>query len=185
MKKLVFAFTIAIFATLAFSSSAYAGVWRTDGCHSGECPGRTDPVKGQYCTFPGEWGLLTLEGPWCHCSDDGSGTWENCGGTPGPGGGSIHNPLVAVEGVTALANYIGTFWQTAYIVAGLLVWGYLLFGGILYITASGDKEAVAKAQKIITNAIIGLVILAASYPVIKVIEVVFGISILQIRWPTV
>ena len=182
-KKLIVVFTIVAFVGLATDSAAYAG-WEPGGtCASSECPGRTDPVKGQWCQPSGTWGLLTLSGPWCYCNN---GAWENCGGAPGPGGGSaIHNPLVAIEGVTALANYIGTFWQAAYIVGGLLVLAYFLYGGILFIIASGDKEAVAKAQKILTNAIIGLVILAASYPVIKIIEVVFGMNILQITWPTV
>ena len=183
-RKIIIALAATVFTSLAFSSSVYAGAWRTSGCLSGECPGRIEAGRGQYCADPGEDGLLTLDGPTCHCNDGGSGAWENCSGGGG-GGGSITNPLVAVEGVTALANYIGSFWQTAYIIAGLLVLAYILYGGILFITASGDKDLVAKAQKIITNAIMGLVILAASYPIIKIIEIVFGINILQISWPTV
>jgi len=100
-------------------------------------------------------------------------------------GESIENPLVKVEGVPALANYIGTFWQTAYIVAGLLLLAYLIFGALRFMTASGDEKGVTAAKAMLTNAAIGLVILAASFPIIKMVEIILGINILQITWPTV
>ncbi len=100
-------------------------------------------------------------------------------------GDSIDNPLVTVEGVSALANYIGTFWQAAYIVSGLLLLAYLIFGALRFMTAGGDEKGVTEAKAMITNAVIGLVILAASFPIIRMVEVVLGINILQITWPTV
>ncbi|MFW6110141.1 MAG: hypothetical protein ACOC6Q_01825 [Patescibacteria group bacterium] len=100
-------------------------------------------------------------------------------------GETIENPLVGVEGVGALANYIGTFWTLAYIIGGILLLIYLIIGAIQYLTAGADKEATAGAMTMLTNAFMGLVILAISFPVIKVVEIVFGIDILQITWPTV
>ena len=100
-------------------------------------------------------------------------------------GESIENPVVGVEGVGTLANYIGTFWKFAYIIGGILLLIYLIIGAIQYLTAGADKEATAGAMRMMTNAFMGLVILAASFPIIKIVEIVLGINILQISWPTV
>lgn len=98
----------------------------------------------------------------------------------------IWNPAVgetAPPAPTRLAEYIGTLLQAALIVGGLLVLAMLVFGGISYITSQGDKMQVDKAKNIITYALVGLIILVALIPVIKIIETVLGISILEIIWP--
>ncbi len=153
-------------------------------CNSADCYGWEHPEKGQWCQPDGTSGELTLGGQVCDCNN---GAWENCGDPENPGGstsGDIHNPMVRVEGVTAIANYLGTFWQVAYTIAGIAVLIYFVVGAISWLTAGGDEERVEKAQKTISNAFIGLVILAASFPIIKIIEIVFGINILEITWPT-
>jgi len=43
-------------------------------------------------------------------------------------------------------------------VVGLLAVLYLIYGGVLYITAGGDAEKANKGRTAITNAIIGIVI---------------------------
>jgi len=50
---------------------------------------------------------------------------------------------------------VGTFviW-----IAGALALGYLIFGGILYITAGGDAEKATKGRTAVVNAIIGIII---------------------------
>ncbi len=98
----------------------------------------------------------------------------------------IENPAVSpdLQGPSALATYVGTVWQAAYLVGGLLLLGFLIYGAIMWLTSAGDKMLLEKAQKTITNAVIGLLILAASLPIIKIIEHVLGISILELKWPT-
>jgi len=102
-----------------------------------------------------------------------------------PAFAQIDNPAVAVEGPTALSSYVGTLWRAAFIVAGLLCLGLLIYGALMWLTSSGDEKLLEKAQKTIVNAVIGLVILAASLPIIKIIESVLGVSILQLKWPSV
>ncbi len=53
----------------------------------------------------------------------------------------------------------------------------LLFGGFTIITAGGNQENIAKARKIITFAVIGLVIVISSFLIIKLIGVVLNISL--------
>lgn len=63
------------------------------------------------------------------------------------------------------------------IIAGLLVFAYLVLGGIQWITSGGDKAGVESARNRITAALIGLAIVAAAWAVIKIIETFFGICI--------
>lgn len=44
-------------------------------------------------------------------------------------------------------------------IAAAVVVGFLIFGGIKYMTSGGEKEAVSSAQGMITHAIIGFIIL--------------------------
>ncbi len=46
--------------------------------------------------------------------------------------------------------------------AGAIAFAYLIYGGILYITAGGDAEKAGKGRTAIVNAIIGIVIIAAA-----------------------
>ncbi len=192
MKKvfLVLTITIALFSTAEKPGYAYwIDTAAGESCKSGDCWGWENPKTGKrWCQPDGTSGELTLGGDVCDCN---SGSWENCGSPKNPkvsasggGAGDIHNPLVQVEGVTALSNYIGTFWQVAYTIAGIAVLIYFVVGAISWLTAGGNEERVEKAQKTLSNAFIGLIILAASFPVIKLIEIVFGINILEITWPT-
>ncbi|MEA2020223.1 MAG: pilin [Patescibacteria group bacterium] len=193
MKKVLLALTILISASLLFTEDSYAYTWKPS-CDSNECVGRQRDSDDWYaCHTEGECGALTLGEPenyYCQGSagwrydPDACGIGGGGGGT-GSGSGAIHNPMVSVEGITALSNYIGTFWQLAYIATGIIVLFYLIYGAVRFITAAGNEERVEQAQKTMTNAFIGLIILAASFPIIKIIEVVFGINILQIQWPTV
>lgn len=48
------------------------------------------------------------------------------------------------------------------IVVGLVAVLYLILGGVTYVTAGGDAEKAGKGRTTITNAIIGIVIIAAS-----------------------
>ncbi len=43
-------------------------------------------------------------------------------------------------------------------IAGLVAIGYVIYGGILYVTSQGSPDQTGKAQNTILNALIGLVI---------------------------
>lgn len=79
---------------------------------------------------------------------------------------------------------IATLWQTIILVGGLAFLLYFLFGGITWITAGGDKGKIEEARGKITQGLVGLAILAASYVIIKFIETAIGMNLLNITWPT-
>ena len=72
----------------------------------------------------------------------------------------------------------------AMILGGLITFILLVWGGVRYLTAQGDKEQVESARNTITYALIGLVIVIGSYAIIKLIEAFFGVNILESRFPT-
>jgi len=79
---------------------------------------------------------------------------------------------------------IATLWQTIILVGGLAFLLYFLLGGITWITAGGDKSKIEEARHKITQGLVGLSVLAASYVIIKFIETAIGMNILNISWPT-
>jgi len=83
-----------------------------------------------------------------------------------------------------LAFYIGQLWKTVSVVGGLAFLIYLLLGGLSWLTAGGDSAKVEKAQKQITNAIIGLAVILVSYAIILFIQEVLDINILQPEFPS-
>ena len=79
---------------------------------------------------------------------------------------------------------IATLWQTIILVGGLAFLLYFLMGGVTWITAGGDKGKIEEARNHITQGLVGLAILAASYVIIKFIETAIGMNLLNISWPT-
>src|SRR5687767_10306010 len=82
--------------------------------------------------------------------------------------------------ITDIGALISAVASMAIIVSGILVFLYLVWGGIQWITSGGDKTATEKAQQRITNAIIGLAIVAASWALIRIIGAFFGLEIFDV-----
>lgn len=61
-------------------------------------------------------------------------------------------------------------------IAALLVFAYLLWGGIQWITSGGDKGKTEEARNKITAAIIGLAVLAASYAIFRLVLAFLGVG---------
>jgi hypothetical protein len=66
-----------------------------------------------------------------------------------------------------LTTIIKNIIQIVLIAAGLIAFVYLIIGGYQYITAGGNAEQATAARTTLLNAIIGLVIIFASYAVIS------------------
>lgn len=72
-----------------------------------------------------------------------------------------------------LINAVLTF---VMVIAALLVFLYLIWGGIQWITSGGDKGKTEEARNKITSAIIGLIVLAASYAILLIALRFLGFS---------
>jgi hypothetical protein len=62
------------------------------------------------------------------------------------------------------------------LLAALLVFAYLVWGGVQWITSGGDKGKTEEARNKITAAIIGLAVLAASYAIFRLVISFLGIG---------
>ncbi|MGI6776156.1 MAG: hypothetical protein ACOX5S_02625 [Patescibacteria group bacterium] len=69
--------------------------------------------------------------------------------------------------------------QLVLIVAALVFFFLLIIGGIRWMTAGGDKEKAGAARGQLTSALIGLAIVFAAWAIIRLIEVLFGVSIIS------
>lgn len=81
-----------------------------------------------------------------------------------------------------LGGFISVLLPNVYVLAGILLFVLLIAGGygIIMGAGSGDSGQVGKGQKALTAAIIGFVIVFASWWIIQVIEVVTGMKILEL-----
>ncbi|MFH0838013.1 MAG: pilin [Patescibacteria group bacterium] len=87
-----------------------------------------------------------------------------------PQGGAA--PSAAAQGtlgqnVTLIINYfLG--------ILGLIAVAFLIYAGILMVTAGGNDEQIGKARKIITYAVVGIVIILLSWTIVTFVASALG-----------
>lgn len=79
--------------------------------------------------------------------------------------------------ITDIGQLISSFVGLALLGSALMVFGFLIMGGIQWITSGGDKGKTESARNKITAAIVGLAIVASSYALMQIIAYFFGIKI--------
>lgn len=89
---------------------------------------------------------------------------------------SIRTPTGFFDNMGTLISGLLNF---VIIIAALLVFIYLLWGGIEWITSGGDKGKTESARNKITSAIIGLIVLAAAWALLTIILNFLGYDNLQ------
>lgn len=67
----------------------------------------------------------------------------------------------------------------AMLVVALVFFFILILGGLKWVMSGGDQKNVEAARSQITNALIGLAIVFAAFAIMKLIETIFGISLLS------
>jgi hypothetical protein len=53
-------------------------------------------------------------------------------------------------------------------ISGTITILFLIVGGFMYVTSAGNQEQSERAQKILTNSIIGLVIITLAYTIVRI-----------------
>jgi TRAP-type C4-dicarboxylate transport system permease small subunit len=61
-------------------------------------------------------------------------------------------------------------------IAGALAIGYLMYGGIKWITSRGDKVAVESARRHIVAAVVGLVVVISAFFILQVVFRILGVQ---------
>jgi hypothetical protein len=65
--------------------------------------------------------------------------------------------------------------------AGIVLFVLLLVGGFKYITSGGDPKAVEGAQKTLTYAIGGLIVILLSFLILVLIKTITGVDVTQFK----
>ncbi|OGD83758.1 hypothetical protein A2572_00880 [Candidatus Collierbacteria bacterium RIFOXYD1_FULL_40_9] len=80
-------------------------------------------------------------------------------------------------GYTCIGHLVSNIAAAGFIVAGVITFLFLVWGGVDYLTSGGDKTKIENSQKRISSAIIGLAIIASSWAVYQIILVFFGVDV--------
>jgi hypothetical protein len=87
-------------------------------------------------------------------------------------------------GVKDIGKFLSAGVQVAMIVAAILTFAFLVWGGIQWILSGGDKTQTQAARDRITMALVGLAIVAAAWALMKVVGYFFGVDVFQFKIPT-
>ena len=88
------------------------------------------------------------------------------------------------KGGTIIGNLISAIGGLFFIFAFCLTFLYLLTGGLSWLTSGGDKSKLETARDKITNALVGLVIVAAAYAVFALVGQFFGLDVKALLIPS-
>jgi len=75
-----------------------------------------------------------------------------------------------ISGSTNLMDIIARAVNAVLLLAGAIAVIYLIYGGILYITAGGDAEKATKGRTALINAIIGIIIILLALVIVVYIK---------------
>ena len=100
-----------------------------------------------------------------------------------PIGESFNSPIGSSVGLADLTSII---LSTAMVVAGIIFFFLILFGGFSMIAGAGDDnpERVARGRQAVTAAVIGFIIIFATYWIVQFIQELTGVLILNPPEPT-
>ena len=98
-------------------------------------------------------------------------------GALGQGGSEAGPPAIG----SIISSLVGVFLILAFISTLL----YMLLGGLDWITSAGDKTKLQSARDKITNALVGMVVVGASWAVMMVAGNFFGLDFPNLPIPTI
>ena len=86
--------------------------------------------------------------------------------------------------IVSIPKFVSALVGLIFIVAALLVFVFLVWGGIQWMTSGGDKGATEAARNRITAALIGLGIVAVSWALVAIVGKFFGFDLTSLSVPT-
>lgn len=80
-----------------------------------------------------------------------------------------------------LSDLVSIILSNAVSIAGFILFVLIVVGGFLYIAGAGnsDPQKTAQGKSAITTAVIGFIIIFVTYWIIQLVEIIFGINILN------
>lgn len=93
------------------------------------------------------------------------------------------DPESGVPTLKSLETIFSNIFNIAITLAGLVLFIMLIIGGFSYLTSGGDPEKNKKAASTLTWAIIGLVLLIASWFILRFLSEFTGIDLTKFELP--
>ena len=87
------------------------------------------------------------------------------------------NVLLPING--SLGDYISHLVSAIILVDGIATFIYLIIGATKWVSSGGSKDKVQEAKDQITNAIIGLAVVASAWAIYHIIDYFFGIGLIK------
>lgn len=93
-------------------------------------------------------------------------------------GSTFNSPFGQEKGIGSLVSVIIS---NALVIAGIILVFFFIFGGISMIAGAGqdNPEKAAKGKQAATSALLGFIIIFAAYWIIRIIESITGLNILN------
>lgn len=93
-------------------------------------------------------------------------------------------PSAGIRSLGTLGDLISNILPTAYLLSGAVLFFLLIIGGLTFImkAGSGDEQGAKTGRQAILAAIVGFLIIFASYWIIQVIEIITGLNLLKVAF---
>ncbi len=98
------------------------------------------------------------------------------GNTPGGGANTVSTSLTNPLGVDSPEAVIANVINTIFGIVGSLALLMFIYGGLVWMTSSGNKEMIDKGKNIIKWAAIGLIVIFSSYALVRFLITGVGAS---------
>jgi hypothetical protein len=84
-----------------------------------------------------------------------------------------------VDQFKSLGGLISAILPNIYVLSGLILLFFLIFGGLAVILGAGqgNQENVEKGKKVLTGTLIGFLVVFASFWIIQILEILTGIEV--------
>ncbi len=92
----------------------------------------------------------------------------------------LGNRLLMFNGGQFIAALLKTLVNLIFVVGTTVFVFMFLYGAVKWISSGGDKAQLESARDTLTHSLIGLVLLLATFAIVKLVEVILGVEILQL-----
>ena len=82
-------------------------------------------------------------------------------------------------GYGSIGAFVSVILPNVFILAAIILFFLIIFGGFSIITSAGNQEKAKEGQQTLTAALIGFLVIFASYWIIQIIEVLTGVKLLN------
>lgn len=83
----------------------------------------------------------------------------------------------SVNSIGTLSEFVTPLLKNSFVLAGIILFILLVFGGITYIINSGNPEEMQKGQSALTSALLGFIIVFTAYWIVQIFQFITGVNI--------